>query len=194
MPAPGCPVRPHGTAIPAMGRIRIVGRDQALDASYPPAAMARACLMFGCILFACACAPAIGDACETGLDCSAQSTRLCDLTQQGGYCTLPNCERDTCPEEAVCVQFRPNTQRLSSSFCMLECDSDSDCRTEHGYRCVHQNEFGVPGAGEAQVLDGEDKRFCGQTTTLMQVDPEASSTHPEDGGVPLPDSGVDGGS
>ena len=146
--------------------------------------------MFGWILFASACAPAIGDDCETGLDCSSQSTRLCDLTQRGGYCTLPNCERGTCPEEAVCVQFRPSTLRLSSNFCMLECDSDSDCRTQHGYRCLHESEFGLPDGNEARVLDGSNKRFCGQDATFIRADVRADSgmSTPSDGGL---DAGLD---
>ena len=51
------------------------------------------------------CSPKIGDECATALDCSALGDRLCDTTQPGGYCTIFNCEPDTCPEEAACVAF-----------------------------------------------------------------------------------------
>ena len=45
------------------------------------------------------CQPKIGDACNTSTDCSTQGDRLCDTTQPGGYCTIFNCEPNTCPED-----------------------------------------------------------------------------------------------
>ena len=53
-----------------------------------------------------ACTPNIGDECSNSLDCSQGGDRLCDITQPNGYCTIYNCEPDTCPEgDGVCVAF-----------------------------------------------------------------------------------------
>ena len=90
------------------------------------------------------CSPKIGDACATSTDCSINGDRLCDTTQPGGYCTIFNCEPDTCPDEAVCVAFDdridrncpPSHQwsRFERTYCMLRCESDEDCRA--GYVCM----------------------------------------------------------
>src|SRR5262245_36081708 len=92
------------------------------------------------------CTPEIGDECTTSIDCSQQGDRLCDTTQPGGYCTIFNCEPDTCPEdESVCVAFdfeldpachdlnATDWARFGRTFCMAVCDDDSDCRD--GYIC-----------------------------------------------------------
>jgi hypothetical protein len=100
------------------------------------------------------CKPKIGDACSNAVDCSALGDRLCDVTQPGGYCTLFNCQPDTCPDDAACVVFRseldpacekpitPNSTlspdgrhgRFAQTFCMKTCKSEKDCR--EGYQCV----------------------------------------------------------
>jgi hypothetical protein len=104
------------------------------------------CLIVGC-------APKIGDHCSISTDCSANGDRLCDTTQPGGYCTIFNCEPNSCPEEAVCVAFNekscPDTTpaagdagvansvqsvRFQRTFCMLTCNGDGDCRS--GYVCL----------------------------------------------------------
>lgn len=99
------------------------------------------------------CAPEIGDDCNTSLDCSQQGDRLCDTKQPGGYCTIFNCEPDTCPEdEAVCVAFDfvldpqchpgdlpatdPEWARFGRTFCMKACEEDDDCREDEGYECA----------------------------------------------------------
>lgn len=74
------------------------------------------------------CAPEIGDDCTINQDCGAG--RICDLSQPGGYCTIPECESTaTCPDGTVCIEF-PNTE----SYCMLHCEGNDDCRD--GYVCV----------------------------------------------------------
>lgn len=131
-----------------------------VDASYPPPPMSAAVrplfLLFAVVLWGCT--PSIGDDCDTALDCSAQATRLCDQTQPGGYCTLPGCDMGTCPDEAVCVLFRPETPRLSVSYCMLECESDSDCRDGEGYRCLRASDFGLQRRviSASQIADSDD--------------------------------------
>jgi hypothetical protein len=96
-----------------------------------------------------ACKPEIGDDCELSTDCAASGDRLCDTTQPAGYCTIFNCEPDTCPEESICVAFQSTpssidscsdpqgTSRFIRSFCMRRCDENGDCRS--GYRCYDMN-------------------------------------------------------
>jgi hypothetical protein len=113
-----------------------------------------------------ACAPGIGDECKTSLDCSSQGSRLCDRTQPHGYCTLRGCEQGTCPEESVCVKFRPQAERLSTTWCMAKCDDDDDCRSDEGYRCRKLELEADGGAGvdagqpEAEVLGRQGQGFC----------------------------------
>ena len=73
------------------------------------------------------CAPKVGDACTTNIDCGTPVT--CDLSQPGGYCTVQNCLEGSCPEDSVCVTFSN-----SEKWCMAMCDSGDDCRS--GYECL----------------------------------------------------------
>ena len=68
------------------------------------------------------------------------------------------CDRDTCPEDAVCVEFRFATPRLAESSCMAPCDGDGDCRDE--YVCTEAE--GVTDGDQvlARVLDTDSRRFC----------------------------------
>lgn len=103
------------------------------------------------------CASEIGDSCSTSTDCSLQGDRICDRAQPGGYCTVRNCEPDTCPDGARCVEFRPFPERLAISWCMAKCGSGDDCRGD--YECVTAAELGE---GIAQIADEDsaDKKFC----------------------------------
>jgi len=120
-----------------------------------------------------ACAPEIGDECETSVDCDIQNKRTCDLTQPDGYCTLAGCDTGTCPDEAVCVAFRPDPERLSENWCMAACDDSGDCRS--GYRCLRAEQLGeieiavvddqtgetvVEPSPLAESLDGDGSKFC----------------------------------
>lgn len=128
-------------------------------------------------LVAVGCAPAIGDECETSLDCSSQGSRQCDRTQPGGYCTIGGCERGTCPEDSVCVKFRPTLERVAVTYCMASCEEDSDCRDDEGYACTSQAEFAD---GLAEVLDGAGKEFCSVPLLMMSLPPD--DTVPDAGG------------
>jgi hypothetical protein len=149
-------------------------------------------------LFAVACSPEIGDDCATALDCSASGTRLCDMTQRGGYCTLEGCEENTCPEEAVCVQFGrrfegQSIERLARTFCMLKCDSRSDCRTDDGYSCFSAKTFGA--RDEAQILGKSTQKFCAQTPSTFVLPDGGVSSEPEEpvrdaGRVSVPEDGA----
>ncbi len=127
------------------------------------------------------CQPGIGDDCETSADCSANGDRLCDITQPGGYCTIFNCEPDTCPEDSVCVLFSANPSTVSGcqnasgtspyqrSFCVKTCEEEGDCRSS--YSCI---DIDVPGNPWGAVLidSGESGRIC--------VVPYSAAPPPED--------------
>jgi hypothetical protein len=151
-----------------------------------------------------ACSPEIGDDCATALDCSASGTRLCDMTQRGGYCTLEGCEENTCPEEAVCVSFGrrfegQSVERLARPFCMLKCDSDSDCRTDDNYGCFAARSSDPKaktfGAGdEAQILGNSKQKFCAQNASTFVLPDAGMSEMPEpDAAMSLPPEEDDAG-
>ena len=85
-------------------------------------------------VFTAACAPTIGDECETSIDCSVNGDRVCDTAQPGGYCTILACEPDTCPDDAICVEWRGEPGRTAVSYCMRVCEGGGDCR--NGQACV----------------------------------------------------------
>lgn len=112
------------------------------------------------------CAPAIGDDCGTSTDCSVSGDRVCDTASPGGYCTVAGCEQDTCPDGAVCVEFRFDPQRIASSWCMASCGGDGDCRTGEGYECLRASTLlDDQGQPLARVTDsaGDRRRFCSAT-------------------------------
>jgi hypothetical protein len=80
------------------------------------------------------CPKQIGDSCSLSSDCSINADRVCDLAQPSGYCTVPGCEANGCPSEAMCVSFDAHAPRLRRRFCMKGCNGNDDCR--EGYRCV----------------------------------------------------------
>jgi hypothetical protein len=140
------------------------------------------------------CAPEIGDECSNALDCSASGTRLCDLTQRGGYCTLEGCEKDTCPPESICVEFGRllddvPVARLSRSFCMYKCDNSSDCRNGDGYACFNDKNFGA--TREARVLGDRSQKFCAQMPPHLPAEEPPSdagmmmSMPDDDAGAPM---------
>lgn len=170
--------------------------------------MCRAIRLAGALLFCLAgCTPKIGDDCNSSVDCSQLGDRLCDTTQPGGYCTIFNCEPDTCPEdEGPCVAFDYELDpacksaddaewaRFERTFCMKWCDDDSDCRD--GYRCV------LPKAEHALIVDTkphDQQKIC---LANAPPRPDPSSSIPAvcqpDAGVTLPppyspDAGAAGG-
>ena len=129
------------------------------------------------------CKPKIGDDCDTALDCSTLGDRLCDNTQPGGYCTIFNCEPDTCPDEASCVAFNQDLDpacreaddgqhgRFGTTFCMRSCESESDCRA--GYACVR------PADQYAQMLDVKgDKSSESKVCLALGAPPEIADAPP----------------
>jgi len=120
--------------------------------------------LLGCLLGLSACGPKFGDDCENSTDCSVRNDRICDTSQPGGYCTIPNCKTGDCGDDGVCVRFRPQEPRLSTTFCMAKCDKTKDCdRDRYACRSAEQvNENAVDSTGDlAEVLDGSgNAKFC----------------------------------
>jgi len=89
------------------------------------------------------CQPQIGDKCVLNTDCSVSGTRQCDTSMPGGYCTIFNCGPNSCPDQTACYLFNAEVQgcpysdrspsRTAHSFCMKDCQQNSDCRA--GYEC-----------------------------------------------------------
>jgi len=106
------------------------------------------------------CGPAIGDDCSSSLDCSQQNNRVCDRQQPGGYCTVIGCENNSCPDDAVCVTFRPEPERLASTWCMAACEDTDDCRGDDGYRCRSAAQLNSVVADTAAVAYKPSAKFC----------------------------------
>jgi hypothetical protein len=125
------------------------------------------CTLLVTIVLFVGCSREIGDSCETSVDCDVQNKRICDLTQPGGYCTIRGCEKGTCPEEAVCVLFRPEPERLALSWCMYACDDNDDCRDD--YSCLAAEELGDIRTGYTIDDDaGVDPEDLSQTAPLAR--------------------------
>lgn len=112
-----------------------------------------------------ACAPSIGDSCESSVDCSVNGSRICDTAQPGGYCTIRNCDPDTCPGSNVCVEWRGIPDRTASTFCMDRCRNDGDCRRQYSCMGVDDPRLqDVDGTPLARIADLDerhaDARFC----------------------------------
>lgn len=116
--------------------------------------------------FVAGCAPSIGDSCTGSLDCSINGDRQCDTTRVGGACTVFGCEPDTCPDDSVCVRFRPEPSRLTFTACMRACEQDGNCRFDDGYRCVAADDdafwmgMGNTLAENIDIDRGPDRNFC----------------------------------
>jgi hypothetical protein len=133
------------------------------------------------------CKPKIGDDCQLSTDCSAASDRLCDITAPGGYCTIYNCEPNTCPEdESLCVEFGAQRSPVTAcqseqspspyarAFCMATCESNDDCRD--GYSCVDLTKESARYNWGAMLIDkGRGDRACLADFDAAPVDKDAES-------------------
>jgi hypothetical protein len=133
-----------------------------------PAGALRALLGVGALLalsLVAGCTPKIGDACTQSTDCSTQGNRVCDTAELGGYCTIFDCARNSCPDMASCVVFNVSVpgcayddylapERTGRSLCMARCESNSDCRG--GYECVDPRQPPF----SAVILDDTQQRVC----------------------------------
>ncbi|MDP3275383.1 MAG: hypothetical protein Q8Q09_09330 [Deltaproteobacteria bacterium] len=87
------------------------------------------------------CARRIGDGCAVDTDCSINNDRRCDTSQPSGYCTIAECDRNSCPSDSLCVEFFSDSARRARRFCMAPCTSDGDCRAQ--YKCQMPNAVGL---------------------------------------------------
>jgi hypothetical protein len=144
--------------------------------------VSRAALAFLFVLSAAVsagCAPRIGDSCGNASNCSVNLDRACDTTQPGGACTVFDCQPDRCPDDAVCVRFRPVPARLMTRACMRRCGSDGDCRSGDGYRCVGAADLDEGALAEVTDVSRPDARFCVPGT--MVATPALSAPTPDAG-------------
>jgi uncharacterized membrane protein YgcG len=160
------------------------------------------------LFVAAGCTPKIGDKCTVSTDCSQLGDRLCDTTQPDGYCTVFNCEPDTCPTDGhgVCVAFFPQLDptcggasasqwpRFERTFCVRGCDDDTDCRAS--YVCV------APSDRNAQIVDNAPAKTKVCIPAADLPPPQSTSTpavcDPGPVSIPLtpytPDGGAGGAS
>jgi hypothetical protein len=160
------------------------------------------------LAFAAGCTPHIGDKCVLSTDCSVQGTLVCDTAQPGGYCTQLNCGRLSCPANSTCVEFQSSVpgcayddyqspSRTGRSFCMENCNADSDCRL--GYTCSDPR--GTPW-NSAILDDNQAQRVCiaAPLTDVADAGTDASSfgaaicqPYDPDAESPFDDGGADAG-
>ncbi len=91
-------------------------------------------LLVVAMLWLTACAPQIGDACESSQDCPSGVT--CERSVENGFCTIRGCRPGGCPSESICVSFDRH-----ETFCMRSCSSDDDCRRDHV--CIDDEDKGL---------------------------------------------------
>jgi hypothetical protein len=130
------------------------------------------------------CGYQIGQSCVVDTDCSADGSRVCDISEPSGYCTILGCDYNTCPDNSECVRFytgafanEPCQYGVSNGacsydeecslagqcvpraaeirYCMATCSNNGDCRD--GYECRHFEDAGSNGfpAGSMQEDGGE---------------------------------------
>jgi hypothetical protein len=73
-------------------------------------------------LVAGACSHEIGDSCKTAADCDPNGTRVCDLSQPGGYCTQVGCDEKSCPSDSVCIRYFPENLLAEAQTCVALCE------------------------------------------------------------------------
>jgi hypothetical protein len=141
------------------------------------------------VLWLAGCSPKIGDHCRLNTDCGSSGTLVCDTSYPNGYCTQFNCTPDVCQNSAACVELYPSVpgcsyddyhspSRTGRSFCLAQCNSDSDCRTGDGYVCADPR---TPPWNAAIIDDVQSQRVCVPAVSAVDVgDVDAGSP---DGGV-----------
>ena len=113
------------------------------------------------LLFLCLAAPAcgdhIGDSCQTNVDCAQDGTRVCDLSQPGGYCIEDGCDETSCPSESICVRFFD--QKFATATCSSNAPgSAGDCPVQDS--CTDKCHV-----DELCVICGSDEHCCVPSTS-----------------------------
>jgi hypothetical protein len=153
-----------------------------------PVRLQQLLLLATLLALAIGCKPEIGDDCQLSTDCSAQGDRLCDITAPGGYCTVFNCEPNSCPEdESLCLQFgsqrspvdacqdAQSSSPYARAFCMATCEENGDCRD--GYECANVAD---PANRWGAILIDQDR---GDRACMVRVHNEGVF-EPSEGDVP----------
>ncbi|HVZ71235.1 MAG TPA: hypothetical protein VHJ20_02575 [Polyangia bacterium] len=96
-----------------------------------------------------ACGHEVGDNCKTAADCDPNGTRVCDLSQPGGYCTMVGCDETTCPENSVCIRYFPEALLLSE-----QADGGGRCDPKCDGVRSSTADGGCPNAGADAGADG----------------------------------------
>lgn len=129
-------------------------------------------LLIATIALPLGCARRIGDGCSLDTDCSINNDRRCDISQPGGYCTIAECDRNSCPDDSLCVEFFSSAPSRARRFCMAPCNTDGDCRG--GYRCQQPEVSGItascpagtnPDTGCTRLVD--DRTGAGTNRTRL---------------------------
>ncbi len=115
----------------------------------------RSCLLLTFLVTALAasgCGKKIGDGCSTNIDCAQDGTRICDLSQPGGYCTVDGCTEDSCPSESICVRF------FDQKYATLPCSDQQPCPSATEV-CVTRN-LGDSSPEKVCAPTASERRFC----------------------------------
>jgi len=107
---------------------------------------------------AAACGHAVGDPCNTNLDCSPLGTRYCDTSAPGGYCTVDGCDVGVCPDEAVCIRF---FSPLLDERCMRNADPlQTGCRRDERCLCDMTDDQGNCSGHAHCAPEASEHRWC----------------------------------
>jgi len=64
-----------------------------------------------------ACGHNVGDSCRVSSDCDPTGgSRVCDVSQPGGYCLVEGCDEYSCPSDSACIRLFP------TAFLSKPCD------------------------------------------------------------------------
>ena len=88
------------------------------------------------------------------------------------------------------VDFRPEPERLASTWCMAACEDNSDCREDDGYKCRSAMQLNQVVPDTAAVSYKPSAKFCViPPVELMSVQPDAGDVNADDAGAN--DAGAD---
>jgi hypothetical protein len=107
-----------------------------------------------------ACSKHVGDSCHTNIDCAQDGTRMCDLSQPGGYCTVDGCDDTSCPSQSICVRFFD--QKYPTGVCNTAPGTVGQCRDDE--LCVVCGpSSAVPQPTPCCVPSVSERRYCAHT-------------------------------
>jgi hypothetical protein len=120
-------------------------------------------------VFLLGCTPAIGDACQTNVDCSRLGNRFCDTSAPDGYCTVDGCDTSTCPSNSVCIRFFTIELDNPCVFDAADPNDRSTCRADERCICDQNND-----SGDCCILDSTGKNCVASGPGPAHCAPESS--------------------